>query len=96
MMKKAICWTVLFGGLALGAVMSFGEISHRAITAPLAQVYVNDVETVAGIAVGTGVILSPNSSSAFTLQTGLLYFDSSDLKLKYYDGTTLWTVGTGN
>ena len=34
-------------------------------------------------------VLSPNPSSAFTMQTGLLYFDSADSKLKYYDGSAV-------
>ena len=35
------------------------------------------------------MVLNPNPSSAFTLQTGLVYFDSTDNKLKYYDGTNV-------
>ncbi len=31
--------------------------------------------------------LKPNPSSAFTLQTGTVFFDSVDGKLKYYDGS---------
>ena len=35
------------------------------------------------------MVLNPNPSSAFTLQTGVVFFDSTDLKLKYYDGSAV-------
>ena len=33
------------------------------------------------------MVLRPNPSSAFVLQTGVVFFDSTDNKLKYFDGS---------